>query len=182
VLVGRTRDSEIEDLDRVRHGAAAADHDVRGLQVPVEEAEFMGLLERACDLPQEMDPARHRQRPFQGEQLGEGQSVDVFHGAVETSIGHPAGIEDLDGVRVAQHSGQARLTVDPGAARRRVNLHGDLPVQDPVSCQEDLRHAASADPSIQQVRAGGARTPEPRENGRSDQGGGHQKGNRHQAG
>jgi len=76
----RARDAEVED-DRV----AAGQHDVFGLDVAVDDAVLVGVLQGATDLARDLECGVERELGFGGQALPErlalGERHDVIHQA-----------------------------------------------------------------------------------------------------
>jgi hypothetical protein len=85
------------------------DHDVGGLQVPVDEADLVRLAERAGDLLGDVERAGPGQRPHRRQELGEGLPLQVLHRDEVDAILRLAVVDHGDGVGVAQLGGDAGL-------------------------------------------------------------------------
>jgi hypothetical protein len=100
--LGPGGDAEIEELDDVGLPCAVCENHVIGLQIPMNDALLVGLLERARDLPHNLEHAirRHLSAFFDG--FGERLSGDEFHRDVERAVRGGAEVVHLDGVRVLE--------------------------------------------------------------------------------
>ena len=106
---GATRDTEIEHL----HETVVTDHHVLGLDVAVDETEFVRSAERAGDVGDPPDASGERYRPVADERA-ERASGDKLHGE-EGDVVHFADVVDGDGVGVCDAGSRARLAEDARA-------------------------------------------------------------------
>jgi hypothetical protein len=112
--VHRPGQAEIEDLDEVGHAAASVQQDVGRLDVAVDQADGMGLGQRAADLDQDVDdPALGLGAVALDEGL-EVEPVEVLHRVIEDPLGRAAVIVDGDGVGVVEPAGQLHLALEAG--------------------------------------------------------------------
>ena len=58
----RFRDAEVDHLDDWPGRRDSADQDVGGLQIPVNHALLMGVLDRLADLQEQLEPCRRSER------------------------------------------------------------------------------------------------------------------------
>src|SRR5262249_2363642 len=112
--------AEVEHLDRIRDAAALAEHDVRGLDVAVDEPDPVRFAERAGDPEQDMDDATWRLCALALDQRGERDAVDELHRIVKDVVRRPSVVEYGDGVGMGEERGQLHLAFearDRGLAR-----------------------------------------------------------------
>jgi hypothetical protein len=98
------RDPEVEDL----HRAFLVDHDVRGLDVAVDHAHAVRILQSRAQLIHDLELAHHRQDGTPLEERGERLALDVLHGDERLAV-LVAELEDRDDVAVLQLAGRPRL-------------------------------------------------------------------------
>jgi hypothetical protein len=118
------REAEVHDLHEVPAGGEGLHEDVLGLDVPVHDAELVGLVERGEHLPQDLRGARDRESPQLPHHVREVAPAEELHhqvqqlvvGAPEVEHHHRVGVVDLraglsllvealDGVAVAREVG-----------------------------------------------------------------------------
>ena len=99
----RAREAEVEDL----HDAARRDHQVLGLQVPVNEAGLVGVGHALGRLHRDVHRPRERQPPVLKERT-DGAAVHVLHDDVGTR-GALADLVDRQDVRVTERGRRLRL-------------------------------------------------------------------------
>jgi hypothetical protein len=104
---GELGEAEVEDL----HLSARRDEDVLRLDVAVNDALGMGLVQRVGDLDPHVDDAGRIQRPV-SDQLGERLPVDVFHGDVADAALF-ADIVDVRDVGVRERRSRSRFPCEP---------------------------------------------------------------------
>ena len=135
----RAGDAEVHDLD----GAVVGDHDVRGLDVAVDDAVAVAVGEGVEDPLGDAEGLGRRQRAALGEDLAQGPAVDVLHddeghldlGAPALDEGVLAVVVDGDDGGVVEPGGRLGLAPEPGDERlvagevAAEHLDGDLPPQ-----------------------------------------------------
>ena len=150
--VERPGDAEVGDL----HLAVAGDEDVRRLDVAVDDAARVGRGERERDRDGRVDGPIGTDASLVAEDVGEAAPVDVLHDDV-VGAGRLAPVVDADDVRVVEVGGRLRLAAEALDERRVVrelgeeHLERDRAVEQLVSSQEDVGHAAPTDPALQLV-------------------------------
>ena len=151
VVLEDLREAEVDDLHEVGARAQGLEHDVVGLEVAVDDAEGVRLLERGERLPQHVGDAPQGQRPLVVRDAPQVAAAQVLHDDVRLPLLGAAEVEDGDGVRVAQAACGARLVEE---ARRgqlvvgqvRVNdLDRDRPPERDLLGAVHAPHAADAD-------------------------------------
>ena len=100
-------DTEVHYL----HRAAGPEHDVGGLDIAVDYAVGVGVVEAGTDLAHDVDNFLHRQRAMLAEQPMQGLALDVLHGDVEDAI-LLAGVVDGDDVGMIERTRRARLVAE----------------------------------------------------------------------
>ncbi len=143
--LGQLGQAEVEDLDV----AVLRDHQVLGLQVPMDDAGAMRLGQSLGDLDGKIEEPARRQRLSRSEQLAERLSLDELHGDVQSAVGL-ADVVDGEDVGVVQRGGGARLLFEalsspvvPGH-RRGEHLDRDLAAELGVLRPVHLTHPARA--------------------------------------
>ena len=146
VVVDADGQAEVGDL----RAAAAVDHDVAGLQVPVQHALVVRRAEARAHLARDLDRLVGRKPPDAPQQRGQVLAVDVLHREEVPSL-DLADVVDAADVGVRDAAGVADLgveAVDPGRLRgelRRQELQRDRLPELQVVGAVDLAHAAAAD-------------------------------------
>ena len=141
---------EVEHLGDVRLAAPDRDEHVGGLQVPVDQAQRVGLGQPRADLAEQVDHPPGRQRAGPAHQLGEAQALEVLHHVVERPVVGVAVVVDLDRVGVRQPGGRLHLALEPGQGDRvgpglgLDQLQGAGALQELVLGEVDLAHPALA--------------------------------------
>ena len=146
------REAEVQHLD-----LALRRHDrVRGLDVPVNDAPRVGLLEGGGHLRPDLDDPVHVERAARHE-LAQVLSLDVLH-RDEVRAVLLAHVVHVGDVRVAEGRSRARLALEALAVPlvhgqlRGQDLHGHGAVEPRVARAVDLAHASGAEGSFDLVR------------------------------
>ena len=153
---------EVEHLDEIERGAGPADHHVRRLDVAVDQAVRVRVLQRGADLAQDVDDPLRRQRPVLPDQGVEVEPVEQLHHVVQPAVLGDAEIVELHRVRRRERGGGARLALEAphqqlGIARHRAQrpladeLDRRRPDQQAMARAPDLAHPAPADLLLEQV-------------------------------
>jgi hypothetical protein len=160
-VLAEAGDAEVADL----HRPVGEPHDIRGLQVPVDDALFMGVREGAGDLLGDVDHIGHGQRmlfvPLQ--QLAEIEALQQLHHQIEHALvlaevmddGHPAVLEGrrhpgLAAKTLPQHPGEGLVVL---GSHRLEALDRDTPPQGLVASPPHLAHTPAPDDFEQPVPA-----------------------------
>ena len=155
VRLGHAGDAEIEDLGGP---AAIAEHDVRRLDVAVDDAEPVGIIERAGDLGADPGDGLERHPARLAQMLVERDAVEQFHGDIGKAV-RLADVVDGDDVGVRERAG------GPGLAQEAADQADILPElglqhldrEDAVDAgivgAIDVRHRAFADAPLDLVTA-----------------------------
>ncbi len=151
VLRLQLRDAEVEHLYVLATRAQRLDEDVLGLEVAVDDAGRMRVVERGKRLAEQLCDARGRQRPLVAHDLRERAAAQHLHDDVQGAGRGLPEVEDGDRVRVVQAAGGARLVLEALRGHRvRGNLRvehfdRDLRVEAEVHAAVDAAHCAHAD-------------------------------------
>jgi hypothetical protein len=139
-------DAEVEDADAV----AAVDHQVRRLDVAVDDAAAVGVVEPGADLLEVPELVDERQRLADLDQVRQRGAVHVFH-RHERLMLVLAGVVDGDDVVVAQVAGGTRFAQESlnQLVLEQITQHLDReePIEVGVARQVDGAHAAVAEPA-----------------------------------
>jgi hypothetical protein len=145
-------DAEIEDL----RGSVRKDHDIRGLDVAVDDSRRVGVLESPRDLQ------CNRERFVEGESTALQSRLKRFtvverHGNEQLPVRGLADLVDRAHVRMIESGRGARLRHESGRGAgirievRGEEFQGDLTPEPLVSCSVDHCHAARADGFVHHV-------------------------------
>ena len=110
---GELREPEVEDLDV----AVLRDHQVLGLQIPVDDSGRVRLGEALGDLDAVVEQLFRRQGIARDDELAQRLALDELHRDVEGTVGL-ADVVDREDVRVVQRRCGARLELETLAAVR----------------------------------------------------------------
>ena len=137
--------AQVEDL----HLPGGRDHQVRRLDVAVDQPVLVGVLQPEGRLPDQLAGVGDRQRPAVLHQLIEVQAVDEFHHQELRAV-DLAGVECADDVRMVNRADDLHLALEAGDGLRVIEQplrqdfqgHGlvELDVPGPI----DRAHAAFA--------------------------------------
>ena len=145
-LVGKARDAEVGHLD----GAVLQQHDVLRLDVAVNDAALMRVLQRLEDLGGEVQHVLPLDDTLTVDILLESDAVDIFHDDILDHIAE-ADIIDLDDVRMRKHRDRLGFVLEAADEFLIVEVlvledfDSDLAVVDGVVAAVDICHAADAD-------------------------------------
>ncbi len=95
------------------HLAGGAEHQVRGLHVPVDQAGLVRALEAQGCLAHHLAGIGHRQRPGMAQHLLEVHPIDQLHDQETRALDFP-GVQGLDDVRMVQSSDGLHLAFESG--------------------------------------------------------------------
>ena len=145
-------DAEVADLHVLAPLVVLHDHDVLRLQVPVNHAVVVRLLEREQHLPDEVPDAPRGEGGLLVDDLEQVGPVEELHRDVERrAVVLLAVVEDLHGVRVREAARRAGLAMEApldlrvGRHVRVKHLQGDLSVEVGLRRRVDRAHRADAD-------------------------------------
>ena len=116
-------DAEIADLGVA---PAVGQHDVLGLDVVVQHAAGVRVIQRGSELSDQVDDRRQRRKPLAADLAGKRLARQALHRDVRAAIVGLADVEDGDDVRVGEVACGARLYEEPAAVG---GVGGDLLVQ-----------------------------------------------------
>src|SRR5579864_8851647 len=94
----------------------ALEQNVGRLDVAVDEAEAMGLIERARDLGDQRDGSRSVKRTVAPQHAAQVWSVAVTHGQIRHPVLIPGAV-DRDHVRMVDRRGELALPLEAGSER-----------------------------------------------------------------
>ena len=115
---GHLGDAEVEDLDDVALAVALDEHDVVGLEVAVDDAGGVRVLEAAQDLADDLERARRRHRPGR-DRRGQRLAREELHDQEQRALRRAAEVGDGDDVRVGEAAGRLGLALE---AARELSL------------------------------------------------------------
>ena len=139
-------DAEIGDLD----GAVLQNHDVVGLDVPVDDAPAVGVVQGLGDLHGKMQRLAPVEGTFLLQILLERDPLDQLHDDV-VGLAGAGNVIDTDDIRVRQHGDRLGFRVEPAAellVPRKFVLqyfHRDHTIEPVVQSLIDHGHSAGAD-------------------------------------
>jgi hypothetical protein len=79
-------EAEIEHFRKILEPTLQAQEDVLGLEIAVNDAHLVSLLQRAADLNQHRNRALHRHRAFLADRLVEVLALEQLHHDVERAV------------------------------------------------------------------------------------------------
>ena len=133
----------------------AGQHDVLGLDVPMDDPVLVGVLQGAADFAGDLERGVERKLLFPREPLPEGLALGERHDVVQQAAGLPRVIQ-RENVGVLECRGDLDLAEEPLAAEdgRQLGLEqldGDAPVVLQVLGEKDDRHPTAAKLSLDPV-------------------------------
>ena len=147
-LLGQARETEVEDLHVIAEADLLPEHDVRGLDVAVDDAELVRVRDAGQGLLHDLDGARDRDRALVDQRLEIGAG-DVVHHDVRLVVVH-ADVEHRRAVRVLELGHRHRLELEPLAAGQLVRQlvvedldRDDLAELQPLGAIDDTHRALS---------------------------------------
>jgi hypothetical protein len=151
--VDHAGDAEVDQLDQVGAGAPLVDDDVVALEVGVDHAGQVRLLDAEQDLGDDVERGGRRDRVLAADQLRERGPAQVLHGQVQQAVGRGAVVDDRDDVGVVEARRRHGLVAEPAA---EALVAGEVVL-------EDLhRHAAPERHLLGAVHRAGAAEPDAR--------------------
>ena len=149
-------DAEVGD-----QGGAVLEQDVLRLDVAMDDALAVGVVERGGDLPREPERLVHRELPLAGQPGAQRFAGDVRHDVVEQAVGL-ARVDQSEDVRVLEVGGdldlgQEALAAEDGGELGVQDLDGDLAAVLEVLGEIDGGHAALAQLALEAVAVGQGR-------------------------
>ena len=152
------RQAEVDDLG---HGAVVVggDEHVRWLDVAVDDAFLMGVLDRLANRHEELQTLAERE-PLLVAILGDRRPLDQFHHEKRTPRGRAARVQHAGDIGVVHHGQCLPLGLEAGQDGLGVHaglddLDGDGPLHRlGLLGQEDAAHASFANPLQDLVTAG----------------------------
>jgi hypothetical protein len=151
LALGHLGETEVEHLREIPAAVLVGEEDVLGLQVAVNDAEAVGLVQGAADLHQDRDGSLVRERTLLADDLVQVLAVQELHHDVERAVLQLAVQEHLHGVLVRQVAHRPGFAAEAGRQVLPVrelgvkDLHRDEPVERRLRGSVDRAHAARAD-------------------------------------
>ena len=158
--LGPTAGDQLRDAEVRQQRVAAAQQDVLGFHVPVDDAVLVGAVEGVGDLADDGEGVGHGELPLARQPGPEGLALDAGHGVPEelgaALAGDRAAVEHGQDVGVLEPGGEADLAQEPvGADGGRElgpeHLQRDGAVVPKVVGQPDLSHAPAAELALEAV-------------------------------
>ena len=131
--------TEVEQLDDVTLAALRAQHDVGGLDVAMDQADGVGLGQRAADHRQDPHHSACRLRAVDRDDPLQGRAVEKLHRVVEDAVVGSSVVEDGDGVGVGEPRGQLDFALEA----TQVELAGPIGPQQ-LDRRRPSHHAVAA--------------------------------------
>ena len=149
-LAGGERDAEVG-----HQRLAVVDQDVLGLDVAVDHAVPVGVVQRRSDFGGDPDGLRHRELLLAGEPVAERLALDEGHDVEQVAVGL-ARVEQRQDVRVLEVGresdlGQEALGPDDGGELRAQDLERHGAAVAKILRQVHRGHAARADLALETV-------------------------------
>jgi hypothetical protein len=132
------------------HGAAVVQQDVLGLDVPVDHALPMGVIQRVRHVAGDPDGLVDAELRFAIELVTQGLALDVGHDVEEEAVGLP-GIEQRQDVRVLERRGGLDLLDEPLGAEDRRELRAQHLDRDPSLVLQVVGEIDRGHPPLAQV-------------------------------
>jgi hypothetical protein len=137
---------------------AVVQEDVFGLDIPVDHALPVGVIERARDLAGEPHRLRDPELLFREEPVAQRLAADERHDIPEKPVGR-ARVDQPEDVGMLQVGGGLDLLKEPLGADdrgelRAQHLEGDLAIVPLVVGQVDRRHTAGTELALDRVAIG----------------------------
>ena len=104
-------DAEVEDLHEVRVAVALDEHDVLGLEIAMHDLERVRALERAGDLPRDVERAAELEPPARDD-LAQARALDELEHEEERAVLELAEVGGGDDVRVVDVRRRHRLALE----------------------------------------------------------------------
>ena len=154
VAAERPGDPEVGD----ERAAVAGEQDVLGLDVAVDDAVPVGVVERAGDLTGDPERVVDRELALAPEPVAERLALDERHGEPELAAGL-TGVENGQDVGMLEPGGELDLALEALGAERggelgEEDLEGDRAVVAEVVREIDGGHAAAAELALEGVAVG----------------------------
>jgi hypothetical protein len=115
-------DAEVEHAD-----AVLVEHDVRGLEVAVDDAERVGFRQHVADFGGDPHGALGREGALARESLGQRRALHVLHDDEGAAVGEASCVEDHRGARVLEAGHRPRLAHE---AFGHLGVGGELLLED----------------------------------------------------
>ena len=128
-------------------------HDVLGLEVPMDDLELVGVLEAVAHLDQQRDALLGRERAAAGLVLAQRLAFEVGHHQIEQPVRRLAQAEDGADVGMVEPHGDRRFAPEPldrgriAGEPRHQDLHRHRAARIQLLRPVDVRHAALAEPA-----------------------------------
>ena len=110
-LIERLGDAEVDHFHH-RHPLVKRDHHIRGLDVTVDDAPLMGVLDRAADVDEQPQPVIDGE-PVLVAVVGDRDASDQFHHKVGMALKRGPGVQDAGDVGMIHHRQRLPLGLKP---------------------------------------------------------------------
>ena len=152
IRAGKACDAEVRNLDR----SVLQKHDILGLDIAVDDALVVGVLERAEDLERKVDRFFQNDAAAADEIILEGDPFDILHHDILDHVAE-TDVVDLNDIRMREDRDRLRFVFEPAEEFAVLgvflleNLHGDGAVVDQIVRPVDEGHSARADQALDLV-------------------------------
>ena len=146
--IGSLGDAEVDDLRHWLRAVLYGDEDVAGFEVAVDDAFLMGVLHRAADLDEQVEPLPGAE-VFLVAVGGDRDATHQFHDEEWPALAALATIDDAGDVRVVHHRQRLALGFEAGDELSGVHARLEDLDRNPTAHRSALlRHVDRAEPAL----------------------------------